>query len=173
MKCLTAMQKLRIFSLLVLLILLFISVLGYAYELTNSEPLVDYAEEVYVDGENFTPIANLFMSGANGILQIIEYFAICCAMLVISLALLVPWKCIAIRKNSIVEKIECKISVMMLIAFMIFSLITSFIITHFSNILMTIFLICIPSILYLLFCIIPLYFTNKRVRTFMHETEKS
>ena len=66
-------------SLIILLMLLFLSILGYTYELFHAEQLVDYGEVVCVGGEDTSPIVNLFLFGANGILQITEYFAMFCA----------------------------------------------------------------------------------------------
>ncbi len=148
-------QKARILSLFFLNVLLVLNVLGYANGLKNAQPVIEYVDEVEVDGEDFSPIANLFIGSANGFFQFITIVFMIFSMLLISLILLVPWRCIALRKNSIVSEKEYKISLIMFGVFIIISLVSGLAVTRLSNILIVGILVFIPSLLILLFCVLP------------------
>ena len=92
-----------------MIVLLLLNILGYANGIKNAQPVIEYVDEVDIDGEDFSPIANLFIGGANGFFQFVTIVFMIFSMLLISLILLVPWRCIAIRKNSIVSETEYKI----------------------------------------------------------------
>lgn len=161
-KKMSGKQKVRVLSLLVIVIILMLSILGYASEIRSSMVKIDYAENVNIDGSDFTAITNLFVAGTNGLLQLMVILATGVAMLIISLIFLVPWRLIAIRKNSQIEEIEVQMAKGMFAGFIIISLLAGLVITRFTNILFIAVLVLITAVLLWLLCVIPLKGAYKR-----------
>lgn len=149
-------QKVRIISLFIISILLFLRVSGYISEIQNADNEIDYVEELPVDGEDFSPIANLFILGTNGILQLITIALTYVAMVNISLILLVPWRLIAIRKNSEISKKELDMAKGILKIFVVITPVTGFAMTHFTYVFSIVFLTLIPAAFLLVLGVLPL-----------------
>lgn len=159
---LTSRQKARMLSLLGVMVLLLALVLMYVGAFANEQHQIQAAENVNVDGSDFTPLVNLFVSGANGLLLFVECLVTGAVMLVFSLILLVPWRCIAIRKGSAVGKAELCISLGILAGFAVLSLVVGLVLTRFTMLLLILFLTFIPTVMYLLLSVLPLYLAGKR-----------
>lgn len=159
---LTSRQKARMLSLLGVMVLLLALVLMYVGAFANEQQQIQAAENVNVDGSDFTPIVNLFVAGANGLLLFAEYIAAGLVMMFFSLLLLVPWRCIAIRKGSSASKAELSISLGILAGFAVLSLVVGLVLTRFTMLLLILFLTFIPTVMYLLLGVLPLYLTSKR-----------
>lgn len=159
---LTSRQKARMLSLLGVMVLLLVLVLIYVGAFANEQQQIQAAENVNVDGADFTPIVNLFVAGANGLLLFAECLAAGLVMMFFSLLLLVPWRCIAIRKGSSATKAELCISLGILAGFAVLSLVVGLVLTRFTMLLLILFLTFIPTVMYLLLGVLPLYLTSKR-----------
>lgn len=159
---LTSRQKARMISLLVIMIVLFAFVLMYVAAFANEQQQIQPVENLNVDGSDFSPIANLFVAGANGLLLLVECLVTSAVMLFFSLLLLVPWRIIAIRKGSAVNNTELKISLVMLAVFAAAALIIGLIISRFTMLTIILFLEFVPTAVYLLLSVLPLYLASKR-----------
>lgn len=156
-------QKMRIISLLIISILLFLSSSEYARSIQNSGQQIDYAENMTVDGSDFTPIANLFVAGTNGFLQFLTSVLAVIAIVIISLILLIPWRLIAIRKDSEISKEEPDIAKAILVIFVVITSITGFIITQLTCGFSVLLLTLIPALFLLIFGVLPLKNAYKRI----------
>lgn len=153
MKHLSNTQRARIISLSVIEILLFLSILGFIDGIQNAGHQINDVENLNLDGSDVSPIANLFIFGANGMLQAATELLAYLGMLIISFILLVPWRLIALRKNAKIANNELTISKTILAAFVIITPIACFITTHFTYIFCITLLTLIPTVLLLLFSI--------------------
>ena len=135
MKGLTGKQKARIITLAVIVLYLLYGTLTYAWEIRMQTPQIDAVDSMQIDGSEFAGIANLFVAGTNGFISFITMILSIAAMLVIALFLLVLWRCIAIRKTSVIAAEEYKIAKNMWIGFCACALLGGVIILRFTNLL--------------------------------------
>lgn len=149
-------QKVRVISLLIIAIFLFLSASGYAGSIKNAGQQIDYVEDMDVDGSDFSPIANLFIAGTNGMIQLLTGIVSVIAILVDSLILLIPWRLISIKKDSEISKKEPDIAKAILIIFVIITPVTGFIITHFTYVFFILPLTLIPTLFLLVLAVLPL-----------------
>ncbi len=149
-------QRARIISLLVIEILLFLSILAYMNEVRSAGHQINHVENFNVDGSDVSPIANLFISGANGMLQAVVALSACLGMIIISFLLLVPWRLIALQKSAEIANNELAISKKSLVTFVVITPITNLIITHFTYVFFIALLTLIPSVLLLMLSILPM-----------------
>lgn len=143
-------------------ILLFFYAARYISVIQEAGHQIDYVEDMDVDGSDFSPIANLFILGTNGMLQLLTGLLAAAAMIILSLILLVPWRLAAIRKNSEISKKELSIAKAILILFITITLITSCILTRFTYISFIILLVLIPAVFLLTLGVLPLKNAYKR-----------
>lgn len=156
-------QKVRIISLLIISILLFLNTMGYINAIQNAGHEIDYVEDVYVDGEDFSPIANLFILGTNGMMQLLTCIVTFIATTIISLIFLIPWRLIAVRKDSEIAQKEPDIAKAMLIVFVVLTPATGFIKTHFTYAFSVLLLTLIPALFLLALGVLPLKNAYKRM----------
>ena len=135
MKGLTGKQKARIITLAVIVLYLLYGTLTYAWEIRMQTPQIDAVDSMQIDGSEFAGIANLFVAGTNGFISFITMILSVVAMMLIALFLLVPWRCIAIRKTSVIAAEEYKIAKNMWIGFCACALLGGVIILRFTNLL--------------------------------------
>lgn len=135
MKGLTGKQKARVITLAVIVLYLLYGTLAYAWEVRMQTPQIDYVDSMQVDGAEFSGIANLFIAGTNGFVSFLTMILSVIAMFVIALILLVPWRCIAIHKQSVIAKEEYKIAKNVWIGFCASSLLGGVVILRFTNLL--------------------------------------
>ena len=159
---LTSRQKARMLSLLGVMVLLLAFVLIYVAAFAIEQQQIQPVDNLNVDGSDFSPIANLFVAGANGLLLFVECLVTGAVMLVFSLILLVPWRIIAIKKDSEIAKCELNMSLIILAGFAAAALIIGLIISRFTLLTVILFLEFIPTVIYLLLCVLPLYLAGKR-----------
>lgn len=133
LKNLTFSQKARIFSFVAIAACLLYLVLANAWSVRVTTPQFNYVDDLTVDGEDFSPIANLLTFGANGVLDFFSMVFSIVAILLVALLLLVPWRYISIRKASVVAEPEWKIAKYTWICFTVLSPIVSLILLRFTN----------------------------------------
>lgn len=148
-------QKARMISIFIISILLFTVNIIYISEFKDIF-FIEYTDEVMVDGSNFAPFVNLLTFGFNGFLYILTIIATIIIMIFLSLILLIPWRLIAIKKDSVINENEYEIYKKILIIFVILSIALGLIILRFKGIFTIIILTFIPSILIFLFCVLPI-----------------
>lgn len=149
-------QNARIISLFIISILLFFNATGYINGIQNVGNEIDYVEDMDVDGSDFSPIANLFIVGFNGMMQCLAGIVAVIGMILISLILLIPWRLIAIKKVSEISKKELDISKAILILFAVITPATGCILTRFRYIFFIALLALIPVVFLLLLGVLPL-----------------
>ena len=76
------------------------------YNLMLDEKFIEYYDEIYVDGSDFTPLANLMVSGVNGIMIFLNavFAALISTIFILMFAILL--RVTTIRKEDIVAKSE-------------------------------------------------------------------
>ncbi|MGN1340906.1 MAG: hypothetical protein ACI4WS_11485 [Oscillospiraceae bacterium] len=88
-------------------VLLCVSAALYALECAGAAEIVDSPESgLYIDGSDFTPLAELMVFSVNGLFSAfmtVVYFAF---MTVMSTVLLVPFRLIAVRRFTVVTRRE-------------------------------------------------------------------
>ncbi|MBO5069437.1 MAG: hypothetical protein J6K26_00275 [Lachnospiraceae bacterium] len=129
----TFQQKLRVISMGIIGILLVMFVFSCCSAIGDMTQPIDYTSDLYVDGADVSHIANLFISGANGFIGFITMIGYVIGTFLWSLLLLVPWRLIAIRKNSVIAEVEVKLSKWVLLGILILSFLLGFIGTKFTN----------------------------------------
>lgn len=80
----------------------------FAAGISSAEPEFQTDGSIYVDGTDFTPLAQLGGEILNGALSLLALGASFLVTAVISAVLLVPFRFIAVRKDSILTRIEAR-----------------------------------------------------------------
>lgn len=137
-------------------ILLFFSATGYINGIQNVGHEVDYVEDMNVDGSDFSPIANLFIEGYNGMMQCLAGIVAVIGMILISLILLIPWRLIAIKEISEISKKELDMAKRILMIFAVIMPVTGCVLTRFRYIFIIALLALIPVVFLLVLSILPL-----------------
>lgn len=158
-KNLTFNQKARILCFVAIAACLLYLVLANAWSFRVATPQFDYMDDLTVDGEDFSPVANLFILGANGVLDFLGMVFSIVAILLVALLLLVPWRCISIKKASVVAEAEWKIANYTWICFTVLSLIVSLILLRFTNLTYILLIAGIPILLLWLLGVCPIHKT--------------
>ncbi len=156
MKGLTGKQKARIITLAVIVLYLLYGTLAYAWEIRMQTPQIDAVDSMQIDGSEFAGIANLFVAGTNGFISFITMILSVVAMMLIALFLLVPWRCIAIRKASVIAKEEYKTAKYLWIGFCVCALLGGAIILRFTNLLYLFIMTGMLAFLIWIFSVWPL-----------------
>ncbi len=156
MKGLTGKQKARIITLAVIVLYLLYGTLAYAWEVRMQTPQIDYVDSMQVDGSEFSGIANLFVAGTNGLVSFLTMLFSVVAMLVIALVLLVPWRCIAMRKQTVIVKEEYIVAKFLWIGFCVCALLGGLIILRFTNLLYLLSMTGILAFLIWIFAVWPI-----------------
>lgn len=103
-------DKLRFRLFIIFHVILCASVFWYAYGLVYAPPAAVTVSDIYVDGENFTYIANTAVHGLNGVLSVITgviYFAVLFAQ---TASMMIPLLVIALVRSAQVTGFELKAS---------------------------------------------------------------
>ena len=153
---LSGKQKARIITLAVIVCYLLYGTLAYAWEIRMQTPQIDYVDSMQIDGSEFAGVANFFVAGANGFVSFVTMILSIAAMLVIALILLVLWRCIAIRKTSVIARDEYKLAKYLWIGFCVCSLLGGFIIMRFTNLLYLLLMTGILAFLIWIFSVWPM-----------------
>lgn len=157
MKRLTGKQKARIITLWVIVAYLFYAVCFYAREIYHYTPQVDYVDSMQVDGSEMAPIANVFVAGTNGMIEILTIVLSVLSVLGIGLILLVPWRCVAIRKKSKVTEEEWNYTKYLFYIFCVASFVVGGVLLRFSNLLYLLILTAVAASLIALFALWPMH----------------
>lgn len=158
----TFQQKLRVISMGIIGILLVMFVWSCCSAVGDMTQPIDSTSNLYVDGADVSPIANLFISGANGLIGFITMIGYVIGTLLWSLLLLVPWRLIAIRKNSVIAEAEVTLSKWVLFGILILSLLLGFIGTKFTNGLLVLILTGIVGGMFGLLCMLQYHLAMTR-----------
>ena len=156
MKGLTGKQKARMITLTVIVLYLLYGILAYAWEIRMQTPQIDAVDSMQVDGAEFSRIVNLFVAGTNGFISFITMILSVAAMMLIALFFLVPWRCIAIRKASVIAKEEYKTAKYLWIGFGACALLGGVIILRFTNLLYLLIMTGMLAFLIWIFSVWPL-----------------
>jgi hypothetical protein len=153
---LSGKQKARMITLTVIVLYLLYGILAYAWEIRMQTPQIDAVDSMQIDGSEFAGIANLFVAGTNGFVSFITMILSVMAMIVIALILLVPWRCIAIRRQSVIAREEYVTAKYLWIGFCVCAWIGGFIIMRFTNMLYLLLMTGILAFLIWIFSVWPL-----------------
>lgn len=153
---LSGKQKTRIITLAVIILYLLYGILAYAWEIRMQTPQIDAVDSMQIDGSEFAGIANLFVAGTNGFVSFITMILSVMAMIVIALILLVPWRCIAIRRQSVIAREEYVTAKYLWIGFCVCAWIGGFIIMRFTNMLYLLLMTGILAFLIWIFSVWPM-----------------
>ena len=151
----TKRQIARMVFMLGIAILLVLSVFGYGCEIGNVMKPIDYASDVTVDRADMTAIVNMIIFGTNGLLAVITSAVYCMAILIIALVLLLPWRLISIRKQSVIAPIEMKVVRVTYVVMLILSLVFGFVGAQFSSLLSILALTLVVATSFGLLCVLP------------------
>ena len=102
----TALARFIVFA--VLQVILCVMAFSLAAGITSAEPEVQPAGSLYIDGTDFTPIAELSTAALNGVLSLLSVGASLVMMTAASAALLIPFRFIAVRKGSSLTRAESR-----------------------------------------------------------------
>lgn len=142
-----AKHKIRIVLFMILHGLICVSVIAYAKEFDAVLKPIEYTSDVYVDGADFSGFVNLLAFGTNGLISIIALIAYCIGMLIISTILIVPFRFIAIRKESLVSDMELKVTKYIIVVGIVLSMIVGIIMMGIEVFFPMVFMYIVPIIM--------------------------
>ena len=126
----------------------FLCTKGYA-ELVN-KGAVEYISDLYVDGADFTDIANLGITAFNGAFSMLEFAGCVVSMFVISVILIVPLRLISVRKLTEVSDFELKTTMKVIIAGIVIMLLAGIIFCG-INMLIPMLIMTVPPLIFEIF----------------------
>ncbi len=156
LKQLSKIQKLRMISLGIITILICLCVLLYAWGTYRASSCFSPVDDMYVDGEDVSLVTNLVVMGANGVMYILNAIWSVVAVILISLILLIPWRCLTIRKTSVIDLIEYKTAGILLAIFISISFAAGLFITHFKHVIFVGILVLMAALSFVLIALLPL-----------------
>lgn len=120
----TAKARLVVFT--IIHILLCLSVFLYAKEYSEllKEMQIEYADEMNIDGSDFSGLFNLGISAFNNIFSFVSLLFYDVAMTILSAFLVVPFRLIAIRTLSEISDFEVKTTLKIILTGIIIVLLT-------------------------------------------------
>lgn len=156
--------RIIIFALISIVLAYFAS--GYTYELYELDIKshladVSSAENIVIDGSDFTPVFKLFGYGANGLIITVTSGVYAVVISVVSLILLLPFRAVGLNKKRSIGENECRIMKKLFIAVVVLSLLTGGIITRFSQIALLLLYNAVWIFWAYILCIFPLRKINK------------
>lgn len=157
-------QIARMVTMLVIAVVLVLSVWGCNTGLWKLEKPIEYADNVYIDGADFTGPTNLVVEVANGFVgfaTMIGYFFV---LFVISLVLLLPWCLVVVIKKPVIAPMELKIAIGTYISTAVLSLLLGLIGVHFSEVLFVVITTLIVAIMFGLLCFLPYWMAYRRCK---------
>lgn len=157
-------QIARIATMLVIAVVLVLSVWGYSTELWKLMNPIEYADNVYIDGADFTGPTNLVVEATNGFVEFVTMVGYCCALFVISLVLLLPWCLVVVIKKSLIAPEELKIATGTYIGMVVLSLLLGLIGVHFSQVLFVVIMTLIVAIMFGLLSFLPYWLAYRRCK---------
>lgn len=133
----------------------------FAAGISSAESEFQTDGSIYVDGTDFTPLAELGGEALNGALSLLALGASFLVTAVISAVLLVPFRFIAIRKDSILTHVEARGTLIVILVCTAVSLISAAIFGGVDCVVVTLMLM-IPQILLSVFDVLAVYFPALR-----------
>lgn len=153
---LSGTQKGRILSFIAIAAVLLGLILLCADTVTEQTPVATSPGSCYIDGSDFTPVANLCVAGFNGFILLLAMLILVSIVWVASTVSLLAWRFIAIQKKSVVTELEWKIARFTWFAFIALALIGCLFILRFSHLGFCTFLTALPILLLWLLGVLPL-----------------
>ena len=129
-------EKLNRFVLIIISVINCIFTIGYSYEIYDliKEPLIEKTDEMIIDGTDFTAIANLAVTGTNGLIASIITSIYVIITIAVAIILAVIARLIIIKKDSSFEPSEIKFSKYIIVISSVFAFLVSLILTKLSAI---------------------------------------
>lgn len=149
-------QKARMIAAFCICIILNVMAILYVSELSNYSPEVQAVDNLYVDGSDFTPIANLAIDGMNSFIYVLTFVVSVVAIFVFGILMLLPFLFIALRKTAVIHETELQYAKKLIWATALFSFLICLIVSRFSLILIDILFVFLPMVLMVLFYYLPL-----------------
>ena len=149
-------QKGRILSFIAIATVLLGLILLSADTVTEQTPVAASPGSCYIDGSDFTPVADFCVAGFNGFILLLTMLILVGIVWIASTVSLLAWRFIAIQKKSVVTELEWKIARYTWFAFIGLSLIGCLVILHLSHLTFCTFLTALPILLLWLLGVLPL-----------------
>lgn len=152
----TVKQRTRSIIALCIEIILNVSAVSYVSEIFSYQPEVKPVRDMYIDGSNFTPLANLAVNGFNGFTYILTFVLSVAAVIFVGIILLVPFLLISLRKTAVIHDVEPLYAKGIILIGMLLTFAGCLLVSQFSLIIIDIILTMIPALLMLLLYYLPL-----------------
>jgi len=157
-------QIARMVTMLVIAVVLVLSVWGYSTELWKLANPIEYADNVYIDGADFTGPTNLVVEATNGFMEFVIMLGYFFVLFVISLVLLLPWCLVVAIKKPVIAPVEFNIAIGTYIGTVVLSLLFGLIGVHFSEVLFVVIMTLIVAIMFGLLCFLPYWMAYRRCK---------
>ena len=157
-------QIARMVTMILIALLLVLAVWGYGVEVGKMMNPIEYADDVNIDGADFTGIMNLLVAGTNGRVGLIIGILYCIVLFIISLVLLLPWCLVVIIQKSKIAPVELNVAVGTYIGMVFLSLIMGFVGARFSGLLIILLLTLVVAIMFGLLCFLPYWLAYRRCK---------
>ncbi len=153
---LSGTQKGRILSFIAIAAVLLGMILLFASSLYEQPDAVSSPNSCYIDGSDFTPVADFCVAGFNGFILFLTMLISVGIVWLVSTISLLAWRFISIQKGSVVTELEWKIAKYTWFVFIALALIGCLLILHFSHLGYCTFLTALPILLLWLLGVLPL-----------------
>lgn len=157
-------QIARMVTMILIAVVLILAVWGYGREVGNVINPIEYADDVNIDGADFTGIMNFFVAGTNIFFGLIIAIPYCIILFVISFVLLLPWGLVVGLKKSEIAWVELPVAIGTYIGTVLFSLIMGLVGARFSGILVILLLTLVVAIMFGLLCFLPYWLAYRRCK---------
>lgn len=161
------MNKCRVTIFILILAILSYFSIGYTYETfcTNLDNLKVDVEDIEdnsinIDGSDFTLIFRFIGYGVNSFFELVIYAIFTIIIFIVSIVLIVPFKLIVFRKNTIFTPLEIKITKLSFVGVVFLSILISCIITKFTIIIPLLFYTMIWATIVFFVYVLPVLNVN-------------
>ena len=153
---LSGFQKGRILSFIAIATVLLGLILLSVDTVTEQAPVAASPDSCYIDGSDFTPVADFCVAGFNGFILLLSMLILVGIVWITSTVSLLAWRFIAIQKRSVITELEWKIARYTWFSFIGVALIGCLFILHFRHLGFCMFLTALPILLLWLLGVLPL-----------------
>ncbi len=157
-------QIARMVTMILIALLLVLAVWGYGTEIGKVVKPIEYADNVNVDGADFTGIMNLLVAGTNGLVGLVIGLSYCIVLSIIALVLLLPWGLIVGLKKSEIAPVELNVAVGTFIGVVFLSMVMGFVGAHFSSFLIILLMTLVVAVMFGLLCFLPYWLAYRRCK---------
>ena len=167
---LSGTQKARILSFIAIAAVLLGMILFCANTLYDQPKAIASPGSCYIDGSDFSPVANFCVAGFNGFVLFLAMLILVGIVWISSTISLLAWRFISIQKKSVITELEWKIARYTWFAFIALALIGCLLFLRFSHLGFCTFLTALPILLLWLLGVLPL---QNRYRNWKNTDVKS